>query len=128
MSGDAAGYNATVLDHFHHPRNAGRMADANAVGEDRNPVCGDHMQLFLRVEAGKIVRASFLTRGCGAAIATSSAATELLESKSVDEARALTREDFVAAVDGLPPSKVHCSVLVAGALRRALNAYTADDR
>ncbi|MEE9277685.1 MAG: iron-sulfur cluster assembly scaffold protein [Dehalococcoidia bacterium] len=123
MTSEAAEYNETVLDHFRNPRNAGEMADANAVGEDRNPVCGDHMRLFLRVEDGVITKASFLTRGCGAAIATSSVATEILTGRSVDEARALTRQDFVDAVGGLPKSKVHCSVLAARALKKALADY-----
>ena len=117
---DAADYNETVLEHFRHPRNAGEMAAANAVGEERNPVCGDHTKLFLRVEGGRIVEASFLTRGCGAAIATSSAGTELLRGMGLEEAAELGRADFVEAVGGLPPSKVHCSVLMAGALRKAL--------
>ena len=120
---DGGAYNATVLDHFRNPRNAGVLADANAVGEDRNPVCGDHMRLMLRIEEGVIVRASFLTRGCGAAIATSSVATEMLTGRPVEEARGLTRRDFVAAVGGLPKSKVHCSVLAAGALKKALADY-----
>ena len=125
---DAANYNETVLDHFRNPRNAGAMEDANAVGEDRNPVCGDHMRLFLHIEDGVIERASFLTRGCGAAIAASSAATELLTGMSVEQARTLTRDDFVDAVDGLPASKVHCSVLAAAALQKALAAHDAADK
>ena len=126
MTYEAGEYNETVLDHFRNPRNAGELADANAVGEDRNPVCGDHMRLMLRIEDGAIVRAQFLTKGCGAAIATSSVATEMLTGRSVDEARTLTRDDFVDAVGGLPKSKVHCSVLAAGALRKALAAYDAE--
>lgn len=120
---DASQYSETVLDHFRHPRNPGEMADANAVGEDRNPVCGDHMKLFLLIEDAVITKASFLTRGCGAAIATSSVATEMLTGLSVEEARRLTREDFVEAVGGLPKSKVHCSVLAGRALGKALAAY-----
>ena len=120
MPSDATAYNETVLDHFRNPRNAGELPDANAVGEDRNPVCGDHMKLFLRVENGAIVKASFLTRGCGAAIATSSVATEVLTGMTLDDAGRLTRQDFVEAVGGLPASKVHCSVLAARALQKAL--------
>lgn len=123
MTLDAAEYNETVLDHFRNPRNAGDLPDANVVGEDRNPVCGDHMRLMLRVEDGVIAEARFLTKGCGAAIATSSVATELLTGRDVAEARDLTRQDFVDAVGGLPKSKVHCSVLAAGALKKALTAY-----
>lgn len=116
-------YNAIVLDHFRNPRNAGTLSDANAVGEERNPVCGDHMRLMLRIEEGVIVRASFLTRGCGAAIATSSVATEMLIGRRIEAARGLKRQDFVTAVGGLPKSKVHCSVLAAGALKKALADY-----
>lgn len=123
MQDDAAAYNETVLDHFRNPRNAGELPDANAVGEDRNPVCGDHMKLMLRIDAGAVAAARFLTRGCGAAIATSSAATELLIGMPVDDAARLERADFVDAVGGLPKSKIHCSVLAAGALRKALADY-----
>lgn len=120
---DASQYSETVLDHFRNPRNPGEMAEANAVGEDRNPVCGDHMKLFLLIENDVITKASFLTRGCGAAIATSSVATEMLTGKSVTAARELTRDDFVEAVGGLPKSKVHCSVLAGRALQKALAVY-----
>ena len=105
--------------------NAGELPEANAVGEDRNPVCGDHMRLMLLVEDRVIRRATFLTRGCGAAIATSSVATEVLTGLSLTEARDLTRQDFVDAVGGLPASKVHCSVLAARALSKALASYDA---
>ena len=120
-------YNETVLDHFRRPRNAGALPDANAVGEERNPVCGDHMRLMLRIEDGAIAAARFQTRGCAAAIATSSAATEVLIGMPVAEAAKLRRNDFVAAVGGLPKSKIHCSVLAAAALKRALARY-ADDQ
>ena len=119
MADDHA-YNDTVLDHFRNPRNAGELADANAVGEDRNPVCGDHMRLMLRIEDDAIADARFQTRGCGAAIATSSMATVVLKGMPLSEAARLTRKDFVDAVGGLPKSKIHCSVLAAGALKRAL--------
>lgn len=123
MPDDAAAYNEIVLDHFRNPRNAGELPGANAVGEDRNPVCGDHMKLMLRIDGGVVSAARFLTRGCGAAIATSSAATELLIGMPIDDAAGLDRADFVDAVGGLPKSKVHCSVLAAGALRKALADY-----
>ena len=120
MPDDAHAYNDTVLDHFRHPRNAGPLDDANAVGEDRNPVCGDHMRLMLRIDDGRIREARFQTRGCGAAIATSSMATVVLTGMTLHDAAQLTRADFVDAVGGLPKSKIHCSVLAAGALKRAL--------
>ena len=128
MSPESESYNATVLDHFRNPRNAGELPNANAVGEERNPVCGDHMRLMLRIEDGLITAARFLTKGCGAAIATSSVATEMLQGRRVSEVRTLQREDFVEAVGGLPPSKVHCSVLAAGALRKALRSYESQSR
>lgn len=125
MTENAQAYNETVLDHFRHPRNAGELPGANAVGEERNPVCGDHMRLMLRIEEETITEARFLTRGCAAAIATSSAATEVLTGMPLSAAAALKRSDFVEAVGGLPKSKIHCSVLAAAALKRALAEYWA---
>ncbi len=118
-------YSATLIDHFEHPRNAGAMADANAEGYVVNPVCGDSMRLFLRIDgAGETIeRASFLTSGCPASIATSSAATELITGLRLEEAEALTRDRFAEAVGGLPSSKVHCSVLAAQAIRVALDGW-----
>ncbi|MSP21994.1 MAG: iron-sulfur cluster assembly scaffold protein [Dehalococcoidia bacterium] len=118
-------YSATLIDHFEHPRNAGAMADANAEGYVVNPVCGDSLRLFLRIEDGRIERASFLTSGCPASIATSSAATELIAGLTIEEAAALPRERFAEAVGGLPSSKVHCSVLAAQAIRIAGDGWRA---
>ena len=120
---DLRAYSGIVIDHFQHPRNAGPLADANAVGEDRNPVCGDHMKLMLRIENDTIAEAHFQTRGCPAAIATSSMATVILTDMSLDEAATLKRQDFVDAVGGLPKAKIHCSVLAAAALNQALANY-----
>lgn len=122
-SEDLRAYNETVIDHFQRPRNAGQLADANAVGEDRNPVCGDHMRLMLRIDDRTIREARFQTRGCPAAIATSSMATVMLTDMSLDQASTLKRQDFVEAVGGLPKAKAHCSVLAAAALKRALADY-----
>ena len=116
-------YSDIVIDHFQHPRNAGLLDDANAVGEDRNPVCGDHMKLMLRIEDETIAEARFQTRGCPAAIATSSMATVVLTDMRIDEAAKLKRQDFVDAVGGLPKAKIHCSVLAAAALKKALAHY-----
>ncbi|MYE07031.1 MAG: iron-sulfur cluster assembly scaffold protein [Chloroflexi bacterium] len=116
-------YSDIVIDHFQHPRNAGVLDDANAVGEDRNPVCGDHMRLMLRIEDDAIAEARFQTRGCPAAIATSSMATVVLTNMHIDDAAALKRQDFVDAVGGLPKAKIHCSVLAAAALKRALTDF-----
>lgn len=120
---DLRAYSDIVIDHFQHPRNAGVLDDANAVGEDRNPVCGDHMKLMLRIENDSIAEARFQTRGCPAAIATSSMATVVLTDMHIDEAAALKRQDFVDAVGGLPKAKIHCSVLAAAALKKALAHY-----
>ncbi len=118
-------YSPTLIDHFERPRNAGAMADASTEGYVVNPVCGDSMRLFLRIdEAGRrIERASFLTSGCPASIATSSAATELITGLSLEAAEALTREQFAAAVGGLPSSKLHCSVLAAQAIHVAIDGW-----
>lgn len=122
---DLRAYSEIVIDHFQQPRNAGALADANAVGEDRNPVCGDHMRLMLRIEDESIAEARFQTRGCPAAIATSSMATVVLTGMHIEDAAKLKRQDFVDAVGGLPKAKVHCSVLAAAALKHALSQYQA---
>ena len=117
-------YSAIVIDHFNHPRNAGSLSDANAEAFVTNPVCGDSMRIFLRIDRGaqgdRIAAASFLSSGCPASIATSSVATELVVGRTAEEAEALTRDDYAAAVGGLPASKVHCSVLAAAAVRNAI--------
>ena len=121
----AAGYSDALIEHFERPRNAGAMADADAEASVTNPVCGDSLRLFLRVEGGRVARASFLASGCPATIGTSSAATVLIEGRTLDEAAALAREDYAAAVGGLPKSKLHCSVLAAAAVREAIGAWRA---
>ena len=113
-------YTPALIDHFEHPRNAGAMEDADAEAYVTNPVCGDSLRLFLKIDEGRVTRASFLTSGCPASIGTSSAATELLTGRTIEEAEALTREDYAAAVGGLPKSKLHCSVLAASAARQAI--------
>lgn len=120
-------YSPTLIDHFEHPRNAGKMDGANAEGFVTNPVCGDSMRLFMRIEHERVVAASFLTSGCPASIATSSVATELLTGLTLAEAEALTRDDFAEAVGGLPKPKLHCSVLAQAAVRNAIAAWRADD-
>jgi nitrogen fixation NifU-like protein len=116
-------YSPLVIDHFQNPRNAGAMDDANAEAFVTNPVCGDSLRLFLRIEDGRIARASFLSSGCPASIATSSAATELLAGMPLEEAEALPRERYADAVGGLPRSKIHCSVLAASAVRQAIDGW-----
>lgn len=116
-------YSATLIDHFQHPRNAGELAGADADAFVINPVCGDSVRMFLRFEAGRIAAASFLSSGCPASIATSSVATELVVGLTLDEAEALTRDDYAEAVGGLPRSKVHCSVLAAAAVHNAISDW-----
>ncbi len=118
-----SGYTPLVLDHFQNPRNAGQMADPDAVGFEINPVCGDTMRLMLRVNGERIVEARFQTSGCPAAIATSSVCTEMITGLHLTEAAGLTKEDFARALGGLPPGKTHCSVLAADALRKAIEDY-----
>jgi nitrogen fixation NifU-like protein len=118
-------YSPQVIDHFNNPRNAGAMEDADAEAYVTNPVCGDSLRLFLRIEDDHIERASFLSSGCPASIATSSAATELLAGLPLEEAVALPREAYADAVGGLPKSKIHCSVLAASAVRQAIEEWRA---
>lgn len=113
-------YSPALIDHFEHPRNAGSMPDADAEAYVTNPVCGDSLRLFLKIADGRVQRASFLTSGCPASIATSSAATELLAGRTLEDAEALTRDDYADAVGGLPKSKVHCSVLASAAAKQAI--------
>lgn len=117
------GYSPLLLDHFSNPRNAGLLDNPDALAEVSNPVCGDTMRLSLHINEDRITQARFQTVGCPAAIATSSAATEMIVGRSLSEALGLTRADFANAVGGLPPSKLHCSVLAADALSRAIGDY-----
>lgn len=108
------------MEHFQNPRNVGDMPDADGVGVEGNPVCGDVMKLFIKVKEDKIVDAKFQTFGCGAAIAVSSMITEMAKNKTLDEALAITKESVADALDGLPPQKMHCSNLGADALHKAI--------
>ncbi|MBI2847242.1 MAG: Fe-S cluster assembly scaffold protein NifU [Chloroflexi bacterium] len=116
-------YSEKVIDHFMNPRNVGQMEDADGIGIEGNPACGDIMKMFIKVKDGMITDAKFLTFGCGSAIATSSMATEMIKGKPVDEARKLTNRQIAEALGGLPPVKMHCSVLAADALKSALEDY-----
>ena len=116
-------YSEKVMDHFTNPRNVGEMPDADGVGTVGNAKCGDIMQMFIKVENDIIVDVKFKTFGCGAAIATSSMATELVKGKSIDEALTLTNSAVVEALEGLPPVKVHCSVLAEEAIKAAISDY-----
>lgn len=116
-------YSAKVMDHFSNPRNVGELADANGVGEVGNPTCGDIMKMYLRIENGVIEEVKFKTFGCGAAIATSSIATEMIKGKPIDEALRLSNKAVIEALDGLPPVKIHCSVLAEQAVKTAISDY-----
>jgi nitrogen fixation NifU-like protein len=116
-------YSEKVMDHFMEPRNMGDIKDADAVGTVGNPACGDVMRLYIKVDGGKITEAKFKTFGCGAAIATSSMATEMIKDKSLDEASEITNEAVAEALDGLPPNKMHCSVLAQEAIEAAIKNY-----
>ncbi|MBI2877790.1 MAG: Fe-S cluster assembly scaffold protein NifU [Candidatus Tectomicrobia bacterium] len=116
-------YSEKVMDHFTNPRNMGEMEDADGVGEVGNPACGDVMRLYLKIRDGIVVDASFKTFGCGAAIATSSMVTELVKGKPLEEARKITNKAVAEALDGLPPIKMHCSVLAEEGLEAAITDY-----
>ena len=116
-------YTDKVMDHFEHPRNVGVIEDADGVGEVGNPVCGDIMKMYLKVEDDKIADVKFKTFGCGAAVATSSIATEMIKGASLDDALKLTNKAVVEALDGLPEVKLHCSVLAEQAIKSALSDY-----
>lgn len=116
-------YSEKVMDHFMEPRNMGDIKDADAVGTVGNPACGDVMRLYIKVDGDKITEAKFKTFGCGAAIATSSMATEMIKDKSLEEALKITNDAVAEALDGLPPNKMHCSVLAQEAIEAAIKNY-----
>ena len=116
-------YSEKVMDHFANPRNVGKIENADGVGEVGNAKCGDIMKMYLKIENDVITDVKFNTFGCGAAIATSSMATELIKGKTIDEALKLTNQAVVEALDGLPPVKLHCSVLAEEAVKAALADY-----
>jgi len=116
-------YSEKVMEHFRNPRNVGEIENADGVGKVGNPVCGDIMELSLEVEDGVIKDAKFRTFGCGAAIATSSMVTELVKGKTIDEALEVSNKAVAEALGGLPPVKMHCSVLAEQALRSAIEDY-----
>lgn len=116
-------YSEKVMDHFRNPRNVGEIEDANGIGEVGNAKCGDIMKIYLKVEDNIIKDVKFKTYGCGSAIASSSMATELIKGKSLEEAWKLTNKAVAEALDGLPPVKMHCSVLAEEAIHKAINDY-----
>ncbi len=116
-------YTEQVMDHFMNPRNMGEMENADGVGTVGNAKCGDIMRIYIKVENDVITDVKFKTFGCGAAIATSSKATELVKGKTLDEALAITNKQVMESLGGLPPVKVHCSVLAEEALHAAIQDY-----
>lgn len=116
-------YSEKVMDHFEHPRNVGKMEDADGIGEVGNAKCGDIMRMYLKVDDGVITDAKFITFGCGSAIATSSMATEMIKGQPVEQALQLSNKAVVEALDGLPAHKLHCSVLAEEAVKAAVKDY-----
>lgn len=116
-------YSEKVMDHFTNPRNVGEIPDADGVGEVGNAKCGDIMKMYIKVEGNIITDVKFKTFGCGAAVATSSIATEMIKGASLDDALKLTNKAVVEALDGLPDVKLHCSVLAEQAIKSALSDY-----
>ena len=116
-------YSQKVMDHFANPRNVGEIKDASGVGEVGNPVCGDMMKFYIKVENNIIKDVKFKTFGCGAAIAVSSMVSEMAMGKTIEEALALTNEAVAKELGGLPPNKMHCSNLGADALHKAIEDY-----
>ncbi len=116
-------YSDKVIEHFMCPRNVGSMADSDAVGEYGDPNCGDFLNVYLKIEDGMIKRIKYLVFGCAAAVASSSMMSILAQGKTVDDALKITAKDIDQGLDGLPPNKLHCSVLGAKALRNAIDDY-----
>ena len=118
-------YNERVMDHFEHPRNQGVIEDADGTGEVGNAQCGDIMKIYLKVEDDVITDVRFQTFGCGAAVASSSMATDMIKGKTLKEAWELSNKAVAEALEGLPPQKLHCSVLAEEAIHAAINDYRA---
>lgn len=116
-------YSEKVMDHFSNPRNVGVIENADGIGEVGNAKCGDIMKIYLKIEGDRIQDVKFNTFGCGSAIASSSMATELIKGKKLSEAQELTNKAVAEALDGLPPHKIHCSVLAEEAIQAALSDY-----
>ena len=121
-------YSDKVMDHFQHPRNVGKMEDPDGIGKQGNPVCGDVMELAIKVKDNIINDAKFQTFGCCAAIATSSIITEMVKGKTLEEAEEISKQAVAEALDGLPPAKMHCSNLAADALKSAIADYRAKQK
>ena len=120
-------YSDKVLEHYQNPRNVGKIEDADGTGMVGNPVCGDMMMITIKVRDDRIEDVKFKTFGCGAAIATSSMVTELVKGKTIEEALQITNRDVADALDGLPPIKMHCSMLAEEAIKAAIEDYRASE-
>jgi nitrogen fixation NifU-like protein len=119
----AGPYSEKVMDHFQNPRNMGEMKNPDGVGRVGNPTCGDLMEVYIKVDGGRLEDVKFRTFGCGAAIATSSMITEMAKGKEMEEALKITKQDVAEELGGLPPIKMHCSNLAADALHAAIKDY-----
>ena len=116
-------YSEKVMDHYLHPRNMGEIEDADGVGLVGNPICGDMMKITIKVKGNRLEDVKFKTFGCGAAIATSSMVTELVKGKTIEEALRVTNKTVAEALDGLPPIKMHCSMLAEEGIKAAIEDY-----
>ena len=116
-------YSELVMEHFSNPRNVGEIADADGIGEEGNPTCGDIMRIYIKVKDGRLADVKFKTFGCGAAIATSSMVTEMVMGKTLDEAMEISNKAVAEALGGLPAVKMHCSNLAADALHKAIEDF-----
>jgi nitrogen fixation protein NifU and related proteins len=123
MGEEIGSYSQVVIDHLRHPRNMGEMENPDGVGEAQNPACGDTMRLFIKVDTDRIIDAMFLTFGCGAAIASSSITTEMIKGKTIEEVLMISDQVIAEALGGLPPTKVHCSILAEKAIHAAVLDY-----
>jgi nitrogen fixation NifU-like protein len=123
MAEETGSYNQIVMEHLKHPRNMGEMENPDGVGEAQNPICGDTMRLFIKVEKDRIIDAKFLTFGCGAAIASSSVTTEMIRGKTIEEVLMISDQVIAEALGGLPPTKIHCSILAEKAIQAAVLDY-----
>ncbi len=123
MHNEGSLYSEKVMEHFKNPRNVGEIESPDGIGRVGNPVCGDIMELYIKVKNNTIVDAKFKTFGCGAAIATSSMVTEMVKGKSIEEALKISNKAVAEALDGLPPIKMHCSALAEEALKSAIDDY-----
>ena len=121
--GEFGWYTDKVVDHYQNPRNMGELEEPDGVGVVGNPTCGDMMQIQIKVEDERIAEVKFKTFGCGAAIATTSVATELIAGKTIEEALQVTNKDVMEVLGGLPPVKVHCSLLAEEAIKAAVDDY-----